>query len=117
MSIPTISPTTPRISASISRPGGHSNFQSGQLAQLSIANNIFASGNVYNALQYNGDARSLIENATGGSGNDVIKGNAANNVLNGNAGNDQLFGYDGNDTLNGGDGADELNGGKPATTP
>jgi serralysin len=92
-------------------PGGHSNFQSGQLAQLSIANNIFASGNVYNALQFNGDARSLIENATGGSGHDVIKGNAANNVLNGNAGNDALFGYDGNDTLNGGNGADKLSGG------
>ena len=100
-------------------PGGHSNFQSGQLAQLSIANNIFASGNVYNALQFNGDARSLIENAIGGSGNDVIKGNAANNVLNGNGGNDQLFGIrSGDDTalrrqldrrcLNGGAGNDTL---------
>jgi serralysin len=92
-------------------PGGHSNFQSGQLAQLSIANNIFASGNVYNALQFNGDARSLIENAVGGSGNDTIKGNAANNVLTGNSGNDHLFGFGGNDTLNGGNGADVLNGG------
>jgi serralysin len=92
-------------------PGGHSNFQSGQLAQLSIANNIFASGNVYNALQFNGDVRSLIENAIGGSGSDVIKGNTANNVLTGNGGNDQLFGYDGADTLNGGSGADKLNGG------
>jgi serralysin len=92
-------------------PGGASNFQSGQLAQLSIANNIFASGNVYNALQFNGDARSLIENAIGGSGHDVIKGNAANNVLTGNGGNDQLFGLGGDDTLNGGNGADVLNGG------
>ena len=33
-----------------------------------------------------------IENAIGGSGNDVIVGNAANNVLKGGAGNDVLFG-------------------------
>ncbi len=92
-------------------PGGSSDFHSGQLAQLSIANNKFASGNVYNALQYNGDARSLIENAIGGSGNDTIKGNVADNVLTGNNGNDHLFGLEGADTLNGGSGRDTLKGG------
>ena len=40
-----------------------------------------------------------IENAIGGSGNDVIVGNAANNVLKGGAGNDVLFGGGGADEL------------------
>jgi serralysin len=40
----------------------------------------------------------VIENATGGSGNDVLVGNAANNVLIGNGGNDSLSGGSGNDT-------------------
>ncbi len=53
----------------------------------------------------------LIENATGGTGDDTINGNIANNVLTGNAGDDQLSGVDGNDTLIGGAGADELDGG------
>jgi serralysin len=91
-------------------PGGFSSFHSSQLAQLSISENVFASGNVYNALQYNGDARSLIENAIGGSGNDTIVGNIANNTLSGGGGNDTLRGGNGNDTLNGGAGADTLRG-------
>ncbi len=33
-----------------------------------------APGNIFNALQFNGDARSLIENANGGSGDDRITG-------------------------------------------
>ena len=45
-----------------------------------------------------------IENAIGGSGNDVIVGNAANNVLKGGAGNDVLFGGGGADELWGGSG-------------
>ena len=48
----------------------------------------------------------VIENAAGGSGNDVLLGNSANNVLTGNAGNDLLMGRAGNDTLNGGAGID-----------
>ena len=40
----------------------------------------------------------VIENATGGSGNDVLLGNSANNVLTGNAGNDTLWGREGLDT-------------------
>lgn len=47
-----------------------------------------------------------IENAIGGSGNDVIVGNAANNVLKGGAGNDVLFGGGGADELWGGAGKD-----------
>jgi serralysin len=66
----------------------------------------YARGHVFNALQYKGDVRSLIENANGGSGNDSIKGNLANNLLNGNGGNDTIYGGVGNDTVNGGVGND-----------
>ncbi|MFZ6845762.1 DUF4214 domain-containing protein [Undibacterium sp. RuTC16W] len=48
----------------------------------------------------------VIENAIGGSGNDVITGNAVNNTLSGGAGNDWLEGLGGNDTINGGAGVD-----------
>lgn len=80
-----------------------------QRANLGVGQ--LADGNVYNALQFNGDARSLIENANGGSGNDTITGNAANNVLSGNNGNDTLNGGDGNDIFFGGNGNDTLVGG------
>jgi Ca2+-binding RTX toxin-like protein len=63
---------------------------------------------VFNALQYQGDSRSLIENAVGGSGHDVIKGNAIANRLRGSAGNDILSGLNGNDVLAGGIGADSF---------
>ena len=53
----------------------------------------------------------VIENATGGSGNDALLGNAANNVLTGNAGDDTLLGRDGNDQLLGGAGNDRAQGG------
>lgn len=42
---------------------------------------------------------SVIENAIGGSGGDVLIGNAADNQLTGNAGADSLTGGNGNDTL------------------
>ena len=48
----------------------------------------------------------VIENATGGLGDDVLLGNSANNVLIGNAGDDLLMGRAGNDTLSGGGGSD-----------
>jgi serralysin len=70
-----------------------------------------AIGNIANALQFQGDARSLIENAKGGTGSDTITGNAAANALWGNGGNDRLIGGDGNDNLFGGAGADRLDGG------
>lgn len=50
----------------------------------------------------------VIENATGSSGDDTILGNNASNVLKGMDGNDTLNGGKGNDTLWGGDGADVL---------
>ena len=53
----------------------------------------------------------LIENATGGSGDDVIVGNAVSNVLIGNGGFDQLFGGGADDILSGNSGSDQMTGG------
>lgn len=71
----------------------------------------YASGNVYNALLYNNDTRSLIENAIGGSGDDTLIGNQAANMLNGGNGDDRLEGGAGNDTIYGGSGNDTIYGG------
>lgn len=93
------------------RPGNFSKFSTAQLAKLSFETDAFARGNIFNALLFNGDLRSLIENAKGGSGNDTINGNQGVNSLFGNNGVDKLFGFNGNDTLNGGSGNDTLDGG------
>jgi len=85
-------------------PGASSVFSSTQLAYLGDGH--YASGNVYNAYLYNGDARSYIDNAIGGSGNDTIIGNAIANTLNGGSGNDTITGGAGNDTIIGGAGTD-----------
>ncbi|MFV0408136.1 MAG: Hint domain-containing protein [Paracoccus sp. (in: a-proteobacteria)] len=69
---------------------------------------VYASGHIYNALQYEGDARSLIENAIGGTGADLLIGNIADNALSGGDGNDTLSGGEGDDTLSGGNGADRF---------
>ena len=53
----------------------------------------------------------IIENAIGGGGNDVIIGNDVANVLEGRGGDDTITGNAGNDTLNGGLGADSMAGG------
>ena len=58
----------------------------------------------------------IIENAVGGSGNDILFGNGAMNTLRGGAGTDTLYGYDGADTLDGGAGADLMYGGKHGDT-
>ena len=52
-----------------------------------------------------------IENAIGGSGNDVITGNSADNSLTGGGGGDRLVGGPGADALDGGTGNDTLEGG------
>lgn len=90
-------------------PGSFSITSATQLANLGSGN--IAPGNIFNALQYNGDVRSLIENAVGGSGNDTITGNNANNILMGGSGTDQINGGFGDDQLYGGLGADALDGG------
>jgi len=100
------------------RDGKTSTFSKAQVAELGDGN--FASGNIYNAFMHGNDKRSLIENATTGSGNDVLTGNQANNVLISNKGHDvllglngsdQLYGKSGRDTLFGGNGDDYLKGG------
>ncbi|WP_119389337.1 M10 family metallopeptidase [Taklimakanibacter lacteus] len=88
------------------RPGNWSTASSAQLAVLHYDGSKVAAGNIANALLYNGDLRSLIENAIGTSAADVLIGNAANNMLDGGAGNDRLTGDAGNDTLQGGEGSD-----------
>ena len=73
------------------RPGKSSLFSQSQRADLGEydgAGQHMASGNIYNALQYKGNAKSLIENAIGGSGDDRLTGNTANNELTGNGGGD-----------------------------
>lgn len=52
----------------------------------------------------------IIENAIGGAGSEVIIGNSANNILVGNAGNDSIYGGTGNDVIRGDSGSDKLHG-------
>ncbi|MCA1491336.1 M10 family metallopeptidase C-terminal domain-containing protein [Ensifer sp. NBAIM29] len=94
------------------RPGKASTFSADQLAYLGGGpNNGYAAGNIFNALLYRGDTRSLIENVKAGAAADTIIGNQAANRLWGNSGNDKLYGESGNDRLYGGSGHDRLSGG------
>ena len=95
-------------------PGAWTTTSSSQLARLHYTGSQVAEGNIANALLYQGDIRSLIENAKGGSGADLITGNQADNTLTGNGGNDTLIGGAGKDNLIGGEGNDLLNGGAGA---
>lgn len=71
----------------------------------------YAPGMVANAFRFGSDPRSLIENAVGGSGSDVMTGNETANRLEGRAGADTLAGGAGADTLAGGAGPDRAEGG------
>ena len=93
------------------RPGGWTTTSSTQLAKLHFNGSQTADGNIANALLYNNNPLSLIENAIGGSGDDDIVGNVANNILMGGAGNDGLWGDIGDDILDGGIGSDMMSGG------
>ena len=53
-----------------------------------------------------------IENASGGSGNDLIRGNSTSNFLVGGKGNDSLYGHGANDVFEGGEGNDIIYGGE-----
>ncbi len=90
-------------------PGGWSTLSAAQLANL--GNGHLARANVFNAMLYNGNTASLVEDVKGGSGNDTILGNQADNHLWGNGGNDSLVGGLGADTLVGGAGLNTLYGG------
>ena len=93
------------------RPGQWSTTSEAQLAELNEDGSQFARGNIANALLFNDDWRSLIENAKGGRGDDKIIGNAGANVLWGSGGDDALAGCGGKDRLYGGEGSDVVNGG------
>jgi Ca2+-binding RTX toxin-like protein len=54
----------------------------------------------------------IIENAEGGKGSDLIYGNSAGNKIFGNDGDDDIYGESGKDKLFGGDGADYSEGGR-----
>ncbi|MEH2067741.1 MAG: M10 family metallopeptidase [Nostoc sp.] len=90
-------------------PGGWTNLDvGGNFQRAYLGDDNYARGHVFNALQFNDDTRSSIENANGGSGNDSINGNSANNVLCGNAGNDTVNGGSGYDYMDGGAGVDTV---------
>lgn len=78
------------------QPGGWTITSTTQLAVLGSGK--YAIGNVANALLYQGNTASLIENAIGGAGNDTLTGNLADNRLTGGAGNDVLDGREAVDT-------------------
>ena len=78
-------------------------------AIISLAPGTYSSvGGTTSTMTYNvGIAgNTIIENAIGGSGDDLIYGNGANNDLQGGGGNDTLWGYSGDDILSGGSGTD-----------
>ena len=71
-------------------PGGWTITSADQLSTLAPGH--IATGNISNSLLYQDNIASLIENAIGGSGDDIITGNIANNWLKGGAGSDALNG-------------------------
>ncbi|WP_062017355.1 M10 family metallopeptidase C-terminal domain-containing protein [Aureimonas sp. AU4] len=95
-------------------PGGWT-YLGQQLADLGAGNT--PPGNIANAFLFNGDTRSLIENALGGAGADEIRGNIAANRLDGGLGADTLFGAGGSDVVIGGEGNDLLFGGLAVNDP
>jgi VCBS repeat-containing protein len=76
-------------------PGGWTTVSDTQLAYL--GNGHYAAGNIANSLLYHDNPASLIENAIGGSGDDLLIGNIADNRLTGGQGNDYLDGGAGTD--------------------
>jgi Ca2+-binding RTX toxin-like protein len=70
------------------RPGEWTTTSAIQLANLGDGH--YARGNIANALLFDGDTRSLIENAIGGAGGDVLYGNVAANILDGRGGSDTV---------------------------
>lgn len=89
------------------RPGEWTISSVDQLAQLNYYEVAYgysltlvrAPGNICNAYLYNGDTRSLIENAVGGTAADTLVGNQAANLLQGGLGDDTLTLGDGADTV------------------
>jgi serralysin len=88
------------------QPGGWTTIATDQLAKLHYFGSKVAAGNIANALLHNNDPRSLIENAIGGFGDNMLIGNQGANSLTGLSGADTLTGGGGSDSLDGGDGYD-----------
>ncbi len=91
------------------RPGAFTSFGDAYLAYQAdgpFGSDLYAEGNLANPYLYEGDVRSLLENAIGGKFGDKLVGNVANNRLEGRGGNDSLFGLVGDDELLGGAGDD-----------
>jgi serralysin len=88
------------------RPGEWTTTSATQLARLHYNGSKTAVGNIANALLYNNQTQSLIENAIGGSGDDTLTGNQTANILMGGAGADRLIGEASDDRLDGGAGSD-----------
>ncbi|MDB9450838.1 Calx-beta domain-containing protein, partial [Dolichospermum circinale] len=92
--------------------GGIDNLDfNGTTAAVNVNLGITTSQTVNSNLKLIISANNVIENATGGTGNDRLTGNTLNNTLNGGSGNDQLQGLGGDDILWGGLGDDILTGG------
>ncbi len=92
-------------------PGGWIDLDVGGNSQRArLGRKKYARAHIFNALEYNGDSRSLIEDVNSGTGNDYIKGNRINNNISGGNGNDTIYGQDGADRLWGGNGNDVLYG-------
>ena len=93
------------------RPGHGIDLDVGGTAQRALLDRfggVYAPLHVSMSLLHEGDTRSLIENANGGSGADVFIGNVAANVFDGGAGADAFTGGLGADTFVFGAGADTL---------
>jgi serralysin len=92
-------------------PGGWMDLDVGGNSQRArLGKNEYARAHIFNALEYNGDSRSLIEDVLGGTGSDYIKGNRVRNFISGGNGNDTIHGKNGDDFLLGGNGKDILHG-------
>jgi serralysin len=105
------------------RPGGVMSFSSVQIADLGYYSadgpgTHMASGNVYNALLYNGDTRSEISGLDTGNGNDVVTGNdvfdtirlgSGTDTVNAGSGGGLYYAGSGTDVFNGGAGDDYFN--------
>jgi serralysin len=94
-------------------PGGWSTPSHAMLIDLDWRPKVkhLADGSIANALAFKDDYRCYIENARGGSNDDILVGNDLDNALIGNGGKDSLSGGLGNDTLVGSAGSDRLTGG------
>src|SRR5262249_24378899 len=86
---------TASVSADL-RPGQWSTTSSAQLANLGSGH--IAIGNIANALLFNNNPASLIENVIGGSGDDTLTGSDGNNNFTGGPGNDVIEGGLGSNT-------------------